>query len=196
MALLREPDVFSARLPVTDEHGQRVEPDAYTIPLRIAATGRPAAPDQVLDYRFGDTLVLRGYSLAVEPEARQVRVSLHWEAQRDLDRDYVMFVHLRNEPESAYAQADSQPRQGWYPTPFWQQGEVVEDVHVLTLPEGPTPPLELIVGVVDPLDENRLVVLNRNGERLHDDELVLVRHWVLATGWSLPPSLVPLDEVP
>lgn len=194
VALLREPDVFGERLPVTDETGQRVERDFYTVPLRIAAPGRPSVPDHALDYRFEDTLVLRGYSLALEPATRQVRVSLYWEAQRDLDRDYVMFVHLRHQPETAYAQADSQPREGWYPTPLWKQGEVVEDTHLLTLPDGTSPPLELVIGVVDPREENRLVALDRNGERLPDDELVLIKDWVLGDTWQLPATLTPPRE--
>lgn len=194
VAVLRTIDVNGERLPLTSADGTRVDMDAYVLPLEIETRQRPPASQQALNYRFGDGLRLRGYSLAVDAPARQVRVTLQWEALRDLRQDYVIFVHLRDTPDSAYAQADSAPRGGWYPTRLWQRGEVVEDVHVLTLPAGAPPPLGLYLGVVDPAAEARLTAVNGQGERLANDELLLVEGWELSE-WGLPASLQPPGEV-
>jgi hypothetical protein len=191
VVLLKTTDVNGERLPVTDEHGQRVALDAYTVPLPISAAEKPPAPDQALDYRFGDALRLRGYSLALEPGSRQVRVRLHWEALRDLDEDYVVFVHLRDEAQSIYAQADSAPRAGWYPTSLWRRGEVVDDTHTLTLPEGAPPTLALYVGVVNPALDARLPAVDGASQPLLNDELRLLSDWALGSAWSLPASLAP-----
>ncbi len=188
VTLLRAADVNGERLPLTSAEGQRVPLDAYSLPLKIEAAGRPAAPDHALHYRFGEALRLRGYSLALDPATRSLRVSLQWEALRDLDHDYVVFVHLRETPTSLYTQADSAPRAGWYPTHLWRRGEVVEDVHVLALPEGAasSPPLGLYVGVVQPDAEARLPVVDASGAALANNELILFEGWVVDERWALP----------
>jgi hypothetical protein len=196
VTLLRTPDVNGERLPLTGADGQRVPLDAYSLPLKIASVTRPAAPAQALDYRFGDTLRLRGYSLVLEPETRRLRVTLQWEALQDLDDDYLVFVHLRDTPTSLYAQADSAPRDGWYPTHLWQRGEIIEDTHTLTLPEGAAPPMSLYVGVVVPAIDARLPVAGHGGERLPNDELILFENWSVEEGWALPASLLPPAEAP
>jgi hypothetical protein len=181
------------RLAVIEPDGRRSPLDAFVLPLKAGSTSRAAAPAVPLDYRFGDALWLRGYSLSVLPEARSVRVTFQWQALRDLAENYVVFVHLRDSPQSAYAQADSAPRGGWYPTHLWQKGEIVEDVHVLTLPEGDVPPLGLYVGVVQPDIDTRLPAVDASGERLLNDELVLAESWALED-WALPGPLRPPDE--
>ena len=196
VALLSTLDPNGERLPVVAPDGQRAEQDAFVLPLKIKPSGRPAAPDQALDYRFGDELWLRGYSLAVEPATRSVRVTLQWQALRDLERDYVIFVHLRGDPLQAYAQADSEPRGGWYPTDLWKKGEVIEDVHVLTVPPGTSPPLELYVGVVHPPSETRLPAFDPARRELEHDEIILINTWVIDDRWVMPGSLKPPYEAP
>jgi hypothetical protein len=196
VTLLRTADINGPRLPVTDDQGLRVTPDAYALPLKVVAPGRPAAPDQPLDYRFGNELWLRGYSLAVEPATRSVRVTFQWQALRDLERDYVIFVHLRDSPVHAYTQADSEPRDGWYPTHLWQAGEVIEDAHVLTVPPGTSPPLALYVGVVDQPLDMRLAAFDPAQRRLVHDEIILFNNWVVDNRWLRPASLKPPYEAP
>jgi hypothetical protein len=191
VALLREPNANSEPLPVTDANGEHVNDDAYTVPVKVAAVNHPAPPAQPLDYDFGGALRLRGYSLSLAPDTRSVRVSLVWEALRDLDRDYEVFVHLRDRPENAYAQSDSAPRDGWYPTHLWRRGETVEDTHVLSLPAGTSPPLSLYVGVVDPAADNRLNALDSAGQPMRNDEAILLAGWVLDENWRMPASLEP-----
>jgi hypothetical protein len=195
VSLLRTPDINGERLPMTDAQGQRVAPDAYSVPLTIKAAERPTAPEQTLDFRFGDALRLRGYRLGLAPGAQAVQVTLQWEALRDLDEDYRVFVHLRDPEQNAYAQSDSAPRGGWYPTSLWDAGEVVDDLHRLVLPAGPAPPLSLVVGVVVPRLDERLPAWHSNGRRLQSDEVVLLADWVLGERWALPETLVPPEAV-
>jgi hypothetical protein len=194
LALLRgarPADLGDSRLPVIEPDGRRAELDAAVLPLRVAADGRPAAPEQPLDYRFGDALRLRGYSLALEPATRSLQVTFQWQALRALDEDYAVFVHLRDSPVSAYAQSDSAPRAGWYPTHLWQAGEVVDDTHWLVLPAGNAPPLSLYVGVVQAGPGVRLPAVDGAGERLLNDELILLSDWAITPSWALPASLRP-----
>jgi hypothetical protein len=186
VALLTTADVNGERLLVVAADGQVVAGSAVSLPLTVVPVRPPAPLAHTVNVRFGDILALRGYSLTEVPAAHAVRVDLRWEALRDLSTDYMIFVHLRDMPDHAYAQGDSEPRAGWYPTHLWQKGETVLDEHVLRLPAGPPPPLMLYVGVVDPLANNRLPAFDVGGQRLANDEVILDRNLNLSVGLSSP----------
>ena len=84
-----------------------------------------------------------GYRL--EPETMRpgepARLTLYWQATGPLPQDYQVLVHLARPGEPPVAQADSGPLNGLYPTARWQPGEILADVHWLTVPPG-TPPGE------------------------------------------------------
>jgi hypothetical protein len=88
----------------------------------------------------------------------------------------VVFTHLRDRPDHAYTQGDGLPMQGAYPTRLWKKGEVVLDSHLLNLPPGgPTPPLALVVGMVDAVTQKRLKVFDANGREVTNDEILLAQ---------------------
>jgi hypothetical protein len=192
VSLLDPPDLATGeRLPVVGPDGRRGALDAFVLPVRLEGQPPALPPALPLDDRFGDALRLTGYSLALEPAARRVQVTLQWQALRDLTDGYTVFVHLRDTPTTAYAQSDSAPRNGWYPTHLWRRGEVVDDVHTLTLPAGAAPPLALYLGVVDPAANARLPAVDSAGQRLPNDELLLVSGWTLGDHWALPAPVSP-----
>ena len=178
--------IEGTRLAVINPDGHRSALDALVLPLRIKSARQPPPPDQPLNLRFGDALRLRGFSLAVTPETHSVQVTLQWEALNDLDRDYRIFVHLRDTPQSAYTQSDSVPRNGWYPTHLWRAGERVDDLHTLTLPDRNAPPLALYVGVIDISSELRVPVVDGSGQPITNDEVLLLENWVWPESEALP----------
>ena len=66
-------------------------------------------------------------------------LTLYWLPDRQLHRDYSVFVHLLNDIGGVPAQRDTQPRNGTFPASQWKPGEVVADDANLSLPDA-TPP--------------------------------------------------------
>ena len=84
----------------------------------------------------GETLTLALYSQSLAP----------------VQQDYVLFVHLLgpDNPATGYtlwAQDDSAPCRGFYPTSVWSPPEVVIDAYTLRVPDNAPPgPYELRIG--------------------------------------------------
>jgi 4-amino-4-deoxy-L-arabinose transferase-like glycosyltransferase len=157
----------------------------------------PSTPGISLDVRFGDTLVLEGYTMArredvvTEIEAvpcqahhslclipgDTLQVTLFWEALAPMDVDYTVFLHLRNSQGETVAQRDSQPLDGLYPTSQWQVGEEITQPLDVDLPLDLTPgPYALHMGLYRLDTMARLSLGNEeNGEdALILDESILV----------------------
>ena len=181
VALLLTTDVNGERLPVLDAASNPIESRAISIPLKVVASSPAPELAQRVEYHFGDELILHGYAVTPAPEEHAVRVALRWEALRDLTTDYVVFVHLRDTPAHAYAQGDSPPLNGWYPTSLWQKGEAVLDEHTLTLPPGGAPPLTLYVGVLRAGTGVRLPASDAAGHPIPNDEVILERDVIFAS---------------
>jgi hypothetical protein len=65
-----------------------------------------------------------------------------------MDRDYTLFLHLLDEEGQIWGQKDSQPLDGFYPTSFWDVGELVEDEHELMVdPNAPEGDYKLVAGL-------------------------------------------------
>jgi hypothetical protein len=66
-------------------------------------------------------------------------------------------------------QDDGVPREGRYPTSAWQEGDLVPDMHQVTLPEERSNgPFYWSVGLYDPTTKERLPVVGPEGRVLHD----------------------------
>ena len=173
-------DAAATALPVTDVDNTPLLLPEVNVEFKISAppnTNPPSA--HPVDYRFGSAIRLTGYDLALD--GTQARVTLRWEALADGSGNYVAFVHLRDTPETRYAQGDSLPRSGAYPTWLWRRGERLLDEHVIDLPAGADPPLvDLYVGLFDALTLERVPVFDADGRPVDYDEVILER------GISLP----------
>ena len=128
-----------------------------------------------------DHIRLAGYDLIVEdtPLAltegnRSLRLTLWWVAQRQIQADYTVFVHLFDPgTEAIPVQHDAMPRRGSYPTSGWLPGEVVSDTVQLSLGDAPPGNYRLAVGLYVVATNTRLPPLAPDGAPLPDGRLVL-----------------------
>jgi hypothetical protein len=98
---------------------------------------------------------------------------LYWQAQKKIAEDYTVFVHLVDEAGIIWGQHDSQPVNGYYPTSFWDQSEIVKDEHAFVV-SGDTPPSKyrIEVGMYRLADGQRLAIVDQNGQVLDDKALL------------------------
>ncbi len=136
---------------------------------------------------FGKELRLVGWSLNAPPEIAPgdtLSVTVVWQAQQALGRDYTAFAHLVDEGGRGWAGDDHQPYDGLYPTSAWGAAEMVRDTFSLSVPTGAPSGLYAIeVGWYDPVTQ----------ERLHVDGGGEYRVLMLPVAWRAtgPKDLVP-----
>ena len=95
-------------------------------------------PSQLVNAQMGSEFELVGWDIdtPVVPPGDPVSMSLYWQALRETDADYHVFVHVG--ADDPVAQADSVPRCGDHPTYRWQVGEQVVDRYLLLVREDAT----------------------------------------------------------
>jgi hypothetical protein len=82
-----------------------------------------------------------------------------------------------------WAQHDGQPRSNTYPTGLWDEGEIVEDEHGLTLPvDIPAGAYEIRVGMYLLDTMQRLPAVDDQGHPQRDDAIVLTEVAIAAQG--------------
>ena len=163
------------RLQVRDQSrgsiGHRVIVDYVKVGDRYDDQRSPANP---LGVNLGDSITMLGYDLAaatVEP-GESMSLTLYWQALEEMQHDYTVFVHLVGQDGGIVSQDDGQPDGGFYPTSYWDKGEVVRDQHVLTVPaELGVGEYELRVGMYTLEDMHRLPVEGCGADQ----------HWVVLT---------------
>ncbi len=101
-------------------------------------------------------------------------LTLIWRSVSEAIHDsYSVFVHLTNEDGQIIAQSDSIPAAGFRPTTSWRTGEVISDIHTISIPEIETPgSYRIWLGLYEPTTGVRMPIFV-NGERLPDDRLLL-----------------------
>jgi hypothetical protein len=108
---------------------------------------------------FANGITLTSYDLPATQLAggAPLTVTLHWQTDTYIDRDYTVFVHLAAASGAPLAQADSPPLSGAYPTSIWNPGEAISDSHVLTIPRNlAAGSYRLLVGLYDPATSTRV----------------------------------------
>jgi hypothetical protein len=148
--------------------------NALEIPVKAwAAAAEP--PRYSIRYTFDHQIALTGYEILPTAQGRGLDVRLGWEALTDLTADYVVFVHLRDAPAHNFAQADSQPRQGGFPTSLWEPGQVVLDTHSFTFGPSEDKPgaLSLYVGLYQAATGERLSITDAAGAPVLNNEVLL-----------------------
>jgi Dolichyl-phosphate-mannose-protein mannosyltransferase len=94
-------------------------------------------------------LVLDGYNHTGSVSA-VLRLALYWRTERQLEQDYIVFVHLVDSQGTKQAQRDTPPMDGSRPTSTWSIGELIRDDQDLTLPADIAPgTYSLFVGMYD-----------------------------------------------
>lgn len=165
----------AARLLTYDKDMNRLS-HAFIAQIKLSPT-EPLQPPKASteQYNLGNKIALIGYSLdkkALAP-GESLRLTLYWKALADMGEDYTVFTHLIDAQNRIWGQEDSQPVDGYYPTSFWEIGEVVEDEYYLPVqPEAPRGGYGIEVGMYVLSTGERLPVLDAKGERL-DDRIIL-----------------------
>ena len=104
-----------------------------------------------VDARLGEEITLVGFDAPEHASPGQaVAVKLVWQARRQVNQEYKVFVHLLGADGRPAAQSDAAPA-GWTrPTFGWQAGEFVTDAHTLDLAPDLAPGVyRLVVGMYD-----------------------------------------------
>jgi hypothetical protein len=123
-----------------------------------------------ISVNFDNQIELVGYkySTLTPVQGQEMSVTLYWRANRPIENDYVIFVHIIDTPTfTIVGGSDAQPV-GWTrPTSAWEVGEIVEDTHTFTVNDDALPiPYELEIGMYT-VEENgelpRLRVVTPDG---------------------------------
>lgn len=120
---------------------------------------------QTMNLDFGGLVKLVGYELLQEETAEALQVVLCWQALAEMNTSFVTFIHMLDDQGVVRSQMDSIPGAGRYPTTAWLPDEYVCSEYQLPV-EGVVPPgtYSLVVGVYDPVLEERLPLDNADGE--------------------------------
>jgi hypothetical protein len=109
-------------------------------------------PDQV-EHRMENVEIaegvrLRGYDVALQE--RTLELTLYWQAQKPLEQNYHVFVHVGAPDQPPLAEAGGVP-DGWTrPTTSWRAGEFIVDDYVVSLVDVPAGEYDLFVGFYEP----------------------------------------------
>jgi len=78
----------------------------------------------------------RGYDLPDVPAdpGAALPITLYWQVEAPIDRDWKIFIHLLDEAGVGFAQLDQVPLGQFYPPTAWQPGRLVVDQYELLLP--------------------------------------------------------------
>jgi len=113
--------------------GLRLKADLVATGTLFQAVAYPAPPQYPRNIRFGETMILLGYDLSAAFTST-VTITLHWQSLRLTPFDYTSYVHLLDATGAGVTQSDHLPGGDFYPTHYWQVGEILHDPHMLTLP--------------------------------------------------------------
>jgi hypothetical protein len=118
----------------------------------------------------GEGIKLLGYNL-VNQDGFLI-LSLYWQAERKVSRDFQVFVHLVDSQGNIITQADGPPSGGLYPTSKWLPKQIIEDVHQLPIPPASNP-RAILVGLYDLATLERLPAFREDGSRWENDAVVI-----------------------
>jgi hypothetical protein len=102
-----------------------------------------------------------------------ITLTLHWQVESRLERDYTVFIHLLDARDGRVGAGDGPPFDNWYPTSFWAAGEYLTDAHRLPIPADlAAGRYRIAVGLYDPISGRRLPVLDAQGRPVGDRALL------------------------
>ncbi len=136
---------------------------AYRIP---AATGADLKPAHSSHAQWSDHIQLLGHDLnedAYRP-GEAIKLTLYYQDLARMEDRYTTFVHLLGPDNPAtgnplWAQNDSEPCHGFYPTTSWYPGEILLDRVEIRIPDDAPPgTYRLTTGFYDVWTEERLPV--------------------------------------
>ena len=164
-------------LPVFDANGNPAGNHLRLGPIKIhgtPATPSPEvevsdlpAPNNLLSATFADQIDLLGYSLSDHRlvPGGSLDLTLFWSPRGRPTQDYTVFVHLLDSDGQLRGQADSPPRFGKYPTSVWDAGELITDLHTLSLaPDLQAGGYRLAIGLYHQETGQRIPMIDEDGQ--------------------------------
>lgn len=123
-----------------------------------------------LGTNFDAQVSLLGYDLDLSQagEGGPVYLTLYWQAQREMETAYKVFVHLLNESGQIVTQVDREPQAGEAPTTGWLAGEVVVDEIEIPVTDALVTTRSIAIGLYDPSSGKRLPMLDTDGSVFGD----------------------------
>jgi hypothetical protein len=141
---------------------------AVIVPIGKLQGKLNVAHDARLDYQVGEHIRLLDASLA--RNGSEATLTLNWQATGRPQEDYTTFVHILEANGKLIGQADGPTLNGDYPTNWWSPNEIVIDERPLTLPPEAD---RVTMGLYRLADGTRLPVVDQNGQRVVNDEIVI-----------------------
>ncbi len=103
---------------------------------RLAGSQRaPIKPSIVKGIALSDGVTLAGYNMEPQPASPgdTITLTLFWQVDSAPSQEYTVFVHLLDKGGYQLSGADGPPVGGDYPTSWWEAGDQVDDLHMLSL---------------------------------------------------------------
>ena len=174
-----------SNLPVFDAQGNQAGNQLKLGPIKVhgrptaqASEGpvsSPSVPDNFLPASFTDQIDLLGYNLSDRQFAsgESLDLTLYWSPRGRPTHDYTVFVHLLDSSGQLRGQADSPPMAGKYPTSVWDAGEVIADLHTLSLaPDLPAGEYKIAIGLYDPETGQRVPIVDEDSQVSGDHVII------------------------
>jgi len=158
-------------LSILDESGSSSGDAAILDYVQIGEAIEGLVPRYRVGANLGNTIGLMGHEGVpdVISAGQAIHLTLYWQALGRTEEDYTVFVHLLDEHGQIVAQHDSQPLQGFYPTSFWGESEVVRDEYDIHVDSStPSGEYELAVGMYLLGTGDRLPILDEGGQIIGD----------------------------
>ncbi len=164
----------------------------YAKPKRITLNDVPTDVQRI-KVDFNETIRLIGGKIEI-PAARPgelVPIVLYWQALRQPDREYMVFVHLLGRDLELVGSEDAYHGQGTFPTDLWRGDEIIADRFTLRLKnEVRTPTLvRAEIGLRDRTTKEPVTITNEDGSP--HDGLTVVDMFRLPSP-PPPPPVVPM----
>lgn len=168
---LRLQDTIDA--PVLAQGYVQLLPQVETVAIgviKVVPERWPSPPEPVLA-QIGDGIELRqvGFTPTSVAPGETITVTVLWSVAAAPEAMYTTFVHLGDPDKPPLATGDDQPRQGWYPTQVWEEGEVIADQYTLVVPADlPPGRYPLTIGMYDAAANTRLPLTMNNHRQPHE----------------------------
>lgn len=112
---------------------------------------------------FTSGVKLLGYTIS-QYGTSEISFTLYWQAERKVDTDLTVFVHLLDSLGNIVAQADGPPSSGYWPTSAWEPGALVLDHHSLVHGANISREVHtMVIGLYDPVSGVRVPAYRSNG---------------------------------
>jgi len=154
-------------LAVTDEEGNHLGDRVVLDYVQVReATAEPFSPQHLVEADLGNVAKLWGYDVdtKIAKAGDTLHLVLYWIAQEEVQEDYTVFTHLIDNAGGIWGQKDNQPVNGFYPTSFWDEEDVLRDEYELTIDrDAPPGRYQIEVGMYVLATGRRLPVMDENG---------------------------------